>query len=171
MTTLKITKYPDPILSQVAKPVEFPLTNEIKTLIRDMWETVDGVGVGLAAPQVGHSLQMCIIGLDPDRLPKKQKIKNNFVMINPVITFQSEVQSNMIEGCLSFPDEFWQIKRSANIIVEFYNEKGKKEILKASSWLARVILHEVDHLNGKLYINLGGKKLKKEDFDNNDIVD
>jgi peptide deformylase len=171
MAMLKIVKYPDPILSLVAKKVEFPLSNEVKTLIRDMWETVDGIGVGLAAPQVGHSLQMCIIGLDPDRIPKKQKIKNNFVMIDPVITFQSEVQSNMIEGCLSFPDEFWQIKRSSNIIVEFYNEKGKKEIIKASSWLARVILHEVDHLQGNLYINLGGQKLKQEDFDENDIVD
>jgi peptide deformylase len=171
MAILKIVTYPDPILSLQAKPVEFPLSSSVKGLIRDMWHTVDGIGVGLAAPQVGHSLQMCIIGLDPDRIPKKQKIKNNFVMINPKITFQSELQSKMIEGCLSFPEEFWQINRSSNIIVEFFNEKGKKEIIKATSWLARVILHEVDHLNGSLFINMGGKKLKKDDFDDSDIVD
>ena len=96
---LKIVEYPNPILSLVAKKVDFPLSSSTKELIRSMWETVDGVGVGLAAPQVGHSLQLCIIGLDPDRVPKKQKIKNNFVMINPSIVFASEVQSNMIEGC------------------------------------------------------------------------
>ena len=171
MAILAIKTYPDSVLSLVAAEVVFPLDLETKYLIRDMWNTVDGIGVGLAAPQVGVSKRICIICMDTDRLPKGVKIKNNFVMINPKITFYSEIKSNMVEGCLSFPEEYWNISRSANIICEYYNEKGKKDIIKASGWMARVILHEVDHLDGKLFIKMGGTKIKAENIDQHEVVD
>lgn len=179
---LDIITYPNPVLDQVAKDVELPLNLEIQTLIRQMYETVEGKGVGLAAPQVGVSLQLCIIKLDPDMV--KKGFKNlEFVMINPKVTFFSEVKNQMVEGCLSFPNEYYQIVRPANIGVEFTTIKNFKEFISGSKpvlvkkkliagdWLSRVIQHEVDHLNGKLFINLGGKRIKDEEKDQHTIVD
>jgi peptide deformylase len=172
MSILEIITYPHPTLDLQAQTVQFPLALEDKTLIADMWETVDTKGVGLAAPQVDVSKRICIICLDPEMIPKNQKIKNNFVMINPEITFLSQVKANIIEGCLSFPEQYYKIVRPSNIIVKFQNEKGKWESIKASGWLSRVIQHEVDHLNGKLFINMGGEKIETESIKNRkEIVD
>jgi peptide deformylase len=172
MSILEIITYPHPTLDLQAQDVQFPLTAQDKTLISDMWQTVEDKGVGLAAPQVNVSKKICIIGLDPEMIPKNQKIKNNFVMINPEITFFSQVKSNIIEGCLSFPEQYYKIIRPSNIIVKFFNEKGKVEIIKANGWLSRVIQHEIDHLNGQLFINMGGQKLERDDIkDKRDIVD
>ncbi len=172
MSILKIITYPNVILDSQALPVKFPLSPDDKTLISDMWETVDSKGVGLAAPQVSVSKKICIICLDSEMIPKNQKIKNNFVMINPEITFSSQVNSNIIEGCLSFPEQYYKINRPSNIIVKFQNEKGKWEFVKAGGWLSRVIQHEVDHLNGKLFINIGGQKIETNDIKNRkEIVD
>jgi peptide deformylase len=172
MSILEIITYPHPTLDLHAQTVNFPLSPEDKALISDMWQTVEDKGVGLAAPQVNVSKKICIICLDPEMMPKGHKIKNNFVMINPEITFFSQVQSNIIEGCLSFPEQYYKIIRPTNIIVKYFNEKGKPEIIKASGWLSRVIQHEVDHLNGKLFINMGGEKLERENIKNKrEIVD
>ncbi len=171
MSVLKIHSYPTKILSQSAAEVAFPLDLETKNLIRDMWETVEDSGVGLAAPQVDVSKRICIITLDPEMLPKKLKIKNNFVMINPEITFYSEVTCNIIEGCLSFPEQYYKIVRPQNIVVKFQNEKGKWQEIKANGWLSRVIQHEVDHLNGQLFINKGGQKIEPEKLDRSQVVD
>jgi peptide deformylase len=172
MSILEIITYPHPTLDLQAQEVKFPLTAQDKTLISDMWQTVEDKGVGLAAPQVNVSKKICIICLDPEMIPKNQKIKNNFVMINPEVTFFSQVKSNIIEGCLSFPEQYYKIIRPSNIIVKFQNEKGKWESIKASGWLSRVIQHEVDHLNGELFINMGGEKLERENIKNKrEIVD
>jgi peptide deformylase len=169
---LNIITYPHPTLDLNAQYVKFPLSSEDKTLISDMWQTVEEKGVGLAAPQVDVSKKICIICLDPEMIPKNLKIKNNFVMINPEITFFSQVKANIIEGCLSFPDQYYKINRPSNIIAKFQNEKGKWEFVKASGWLSRVIQHEVDHLSGKLFINMGGEKLERENIKNTrEIVD
>jgi peptide deformylase len=166
----KIITYPNPILEQVALPVDFPLSVQDKQLIADLWTTVAGEGVGLAAPQVGVSKQMCIIHLSDGSIGKKLKQKD-ILLINPQITFYSEVENLMIEGCLSFPGEYYEIWRPANIHVEYQDEQGKKQKLKASKWLARVIQHEIDHLQGKVYTKMGGKKIKEEDLNENVIVD
>lgn len=172
MSLLEIITYPNPILDLQAATIKFPLSSEDKILIASMWETVDTKGVGLAAPQVSVSKQICIICLDPEMIPKNQKIKNNFVMINPEITFMSQVKANIIEGCLSFPEQYYKINRPSNIIVKFQNEKGKWEFVKAGGWLSRVIQHEVDHLSGKLFINMGGEKIETGDIKNRkEIVD
>jgi peptide deformylase len=171
MPILKIRTYPTEILSKPAQTVQFPLDNETKKLIYDMWDTVRDAGVGLAAPQVDVSKQICIITLDPEMIPKKSKMKNNFVMINPVVTFFSEVECSIIEGCLSFPKQYYKIIRPQNIIVKFQNEKGKWEELKANGWLSRVIQHEVDHLNGELFIFKGGTKIEPKEARDEGIID
>jgi peptide deformylase len=166
---LPIITYPNPILENPAKEVSFPLDNETKILIKNMWATVKGIGVGLAAPQVGVSKQICIIHLSEVEKGKRAK---DIVMINPKIVFFSEVENEMVEGCLSFPDEFWKIWRPANIVVEFQDEKGKKHSIRATDWLSRVIQHEIDHLNGDIFIQKGGVKLKADELNHNDdIVD
>jgi peptide deformylase len=181
---LPIITYPNKILSQKAAMVEFPLDLKTKELIKNMWQTVEDKGVGLAAPQVNVSKQLCIIRLDSEMANKKDK-KLEFVMINPKITFYSEVQKNMIEGCLSFPDQYYEIKRPLNICVEFWtianfaeiiqnpNKKEilKKQQLKATNWMARVIQHEVDHLNGELFIFKGGQKIESKDLNGREIID
>jgi peptide deformylase len=139
-----------------------------------MWETVKGEGIGLAAPQVGFGKKICIIHLSEDGSGRgKESPKKDFVMINPVITFKSQVKNSMVEGCLSFPEEFYEILRPANIEVEYFDEKGKKKKLKAKGWLSRVIQHEVDHLEGEVFTKLGGRKLSKEELEGQgtEIVD
>lgn len=167
---LKIISYPNPILEQKAEAVTFPLDKETTKLIADMWETVKGQGVGLAAPQVGESKQICIVHLDEDVRGKGQK-DLDIVIINPTITFESKVENLMVEGCLSFPDEFYEIWRPANIVVEYFTEKGKKKTLKAKEWLARVLLHEIDHLNGNIFIKKGGKKIIDKEIKKRNVVD
>jgi peptide deformylase len=166
---LPIVTYPNPILEAKAQEVVFPLDGETKTLIKNMWKTVRGIGVGLAAPQVGVSKQICLIHLSE---VEKGKQAQDFIMINPKIIFFSELEAEMVEGCLSFPDEFWKIWRPANIIVEFQSESGKLQKIKANGWLSRVIQHEIDHLNGDIFIKKGGEKIKKDDLSHeDDIVD
>lgn len=171
--TLKVMKrtivtYPNPILEKAAQEVVFPLDKETKDLIRDMWETVKGKGVGLAAPQVGVSKKICIINADEAELEEKAK---NVTLINPKIVFESQVQHLMVEGCLSFPDQYYEIWRPANIVVEYYNEEGKKKKLKAGNWLSRIIQHEVSHLNGDLFIRMEGRKLDEKELAGVTIVD
>ncbi len=180
---MKIITYPNSILDQIAKTVEFPLSDEVCDLIRNMHRFVQKKGVGLAAPQVGTSLRICIINLSEDKILAKKYKNPDFVMINPEIIFESELKSLMIEGCLSFPEEFWKIWRSANIGVKFESVanwqqflKGEKpkiktQTLMSRSWLARVILHEVDHLKGRLFIDMKGEKMSPGEENNEKIID
>jgi peptide deformylase len=166
---LKIITYPDPVLTEINKTVEFPLQPHIKELIKEMWETVKNTGVGLAAPQVGQNYKICIIHLGKSQNEKNPK--QDFVMINPEITFKSQVEALMVEGCLSFPEEYYEIWRPQAIRVRFQDEKGRFKEKAFSGWLSRVIQHEVDHLNGNLFINMGGKKLKPSQVDPDVVVD
>jgi peptide deformylase len=163
-----IVTYPNPILERKAEEVTFPLDQETQELIQDMWNTVKGKGVGLAAPQVGVSKKICIINADEAELEEKFE---NVTLINPVITFESDIQHLMVEGCLSFPEQYYEIWRPANIIVEYYNEDGKKKKLRAGNWMSRIIQHEVSHLNGDLFINMEGRKLDEKDLAGVTIVD
>lgn len=169
---LPLITYPHPILETKAANVCFPLDTETIDLIEAMWQTVREQGVGLAAPQVGVSKQICIISLSEDpellkevkKMNKKRgkKIPSDFVMINPEIIWQSELQSLMVEGCLSFPGEYYRIWRPANITVQFQDQKGELQVLQnIGGWLARVIQHEVDHLNGQIFTKKGGLKIEE----------
>jgi peptide deformylase len=171
---LKIVKYPDPILLQENQSVEFPLNQTTKDLIKNMWDTVQGMGIGLAAPQVGANLKICIVHMAKEGKNQKNQYKNkeqDFVMINPEIIFYSESEVLMAEGCLSFPGQFYEIWRPQGVKVRYFDEKGRVKEKAVSGLLARVIQHEVDHLNGKLFINMGGKKIIEDDLPEDAMID
>jgi peptide deformylase len=142
MNTLSIINYTDPILHQKAKKVKDPLEPELQRLILAMQETVvkNDRCIGLAAPQVGKSLRICVI-------------ENNGVLtvfINPQITSSSREKSLIEEGCLSIPGKLFLIERAENIKVRYLDEMGKKCKMKAEGFFARAIQHEIDHLEGIL---------------------
>lgn len=121
------------------------LSPEIQTLIRDMMETmISAKGVGLAAPQVGKPISLCLIthdGTDP------------FVLINPTIIKKSVWQEWGEEGCLSIPGVWGDVKRNSSVTVEYIDVKGEQHILEAKGFYARVCQHEIDHLDGILFID------------------
>jgi len=162
-----IVLYPNPILDKVSNEVVFPLDEETKSDIKDMWDVVKADGVGLAAPQIGVSKQICIIHLSE---VERGKQAQDILLINPKIVFESRVESLMIEGCLSFPEQFYEIWRPANVNIEYYDEQGKKKLLKARDLIARVAQHEVDHLQGKLFIKKGGRKMDPSEFTESTVI-
>ncbi|MFH1551972.1 MAG: peptide deformylase [bacterium] len=136
----------NPILRQKAKEVK-EINAEIKQLILNMIETMnsDDNIIGLAAPQVNHSLQIIVIGLEQN--------KNSIVLINPEIKNKSFIKSTIVEGCLSLPNLNIPVKRPNKIIINALNAKGQKIKIKTKGVLARIIQHEIDHLNGVLIID------------------
>lgn len=138
---LKIYTNDAPILRKKAREVSLPVSEDIKKLILDMEETVfQKDGVGLSAPQIGKSLRLIAVNL-PDK---------KFALINPEITRRSFFKEKEEEGCLSLPNCFVIVKRPKKISVKYIDEKGQNQKLKTKGLLARIIQHEVDHLNGIL---------------------
>ena len=149
MAKLTIKKDGDPILRQKAAKIKDPLAKEIRELALAMLEFMrENNGVGLAAPQVGHSIRLCTIEVDGD----------SFVLINPKITAKSRKRETCEEGCLSFPGQFYLIPRSEEVQVRFTDENGNSRKVKSKGLLARAFQHEIDHLDGILFID----KLKKK---------
>ncbi|OGE76025.1 MAG: peptide deformylase [Candidatus Doudnabacteria bacterium RIFCSPHIGHO2_02_FULL_48_21] len=124
--------------------VNFPLTVEIKELIEDMKLTVrKAPGIGLAAPQVGHNLMLAIIHLEEFGI-------ESFALINPKVISRSIKKTALEEGCLSIPKVFGDVKRPAKVEVVGFTEDGRKVHLKGEKLFAKVLQHEIDHLNGIL---------------------
>lgn len=145
---LDITKLGEDILRQKAEPVA-EVNDEIRQLAEDMFETmIEAEGVGLACPQVGKNLRMFVLIADDD-------VRR--VFINPVIIKTSEETSEYDEGCLSIPQVYETITRPVAVTVQALNEKGRPFTLEADGFLARIIQHEYDHLDGILYIDRGDK--------------
>ncbi|MBR2519678.1 MAG: peptide deformylase [Selenomonadaceae bacterium] len=144
MALLEIKTAGDPVLKQISAPVD-KIDKRFRKFLDDMYETMkSGEGVGIAAPQVGVLLRACVIEVDD---------KNRYDMINPVIIErEGSVVDN--EGCLSCPNLFGDVERAAKVRVEFTNRFGKKKTLDAEGLLARCIQHELDHLDGKLFIDI-----------------
>ncbi|HTL39668.1 MAG TPA: peptide deformylase [Methylomirabilota bacterium] len=141
---LKIVKVPDPILTKKTTLIK-NIDAEILELADEMIQTCKKAnGIGLAAPQIGKSIRMCIIDLEHLGLPP-------FALINPKIVSKSFKKVEMEEGCLSIPGVFGLVKRPAKIKVEALNLKGEKNKFDADGMVARVIQHEVDHLDGILF--------------------
>ncbi len=141
---MKIVTYPNSILETKAQKIKNPLNPKIQKLIKEMRKTMkENNGLGLAAPQVGQSIQLCIIETE----------NNFFVLINPKITTHSKETEIAEEGCLSFPGKFLQVERFASVQVRYLDEQGTKQKLKASGLLSRALQHEIDHLNGIVFIN------------------
>jgi peptide deformylase len=143
---LTILKYPEPVLSQPGEPVtEF--NAELRKLVADLFETTyANQGVGLAAPQVGVSKRLTVIDVSMGKTPK-----DKLVLINPEIIFK-EGKLYEEEGCLSFPDIREKVVRSAKVRIRAQNEHGKWFEMGGEDLLARAMQHEIDHLDGVLFI-------------------
>ncbi|MCL5428731.1 MAG: peptide deformylase [Chloroflexi bacterium] len=160
MSIREIVKYPNDILRRKARPVE-TMDKEIKQLLDDMVETMRAApGVGLAGPQVNRPLRVIVVEygeeLDPEGngTPPKKKL---FTLVNPEITRASIETETATEGCLSIPGLIGNVERAASVTVKALNRRGQPVKIKASGWLARIFQHEVDHLNGVLFIDRAEK--------------
>ena len=161
----QIKIYPDPVLRKVADRVD-NIDDSIKDLISTMFEVMKlGKGIGLAAPQIGVTKRIIVISID-------EKGFERFALINPVIEYSSDKRSTMEEGCLSIPGVRADVKRPAKIVVSGIGRSGRPISLEAGGLLARVIQHEVDHLNGVLFIDkVSDKERKRISEDLNMLVD
>ena len=158
MTILNILKYPDPRLYMVADEVKV-IDSKIKDLISDMAETMyDASGIGLAATQVDFHQRIIVIDISEDK-------DNLLVMINPTI-LEHEGEELTQEGCLSVPEVFEKVKRAQWIKISALDKNGKKFELQADGLLAVCIQHEMDHLEGKVFVdylsNLKKNRIKKK---------
>ena len=148
MTIKPLIILPDPLLRQVSKPVE-QVDTEIARLADDMLETMyDAPGIGLAAIQIGVPRRMLVIDVS-----KEDEEKKPLVFINPEIIASSDERSVYEEGCLSIPDYYAEVERPATVTVNFVDREGKEQTIEADGLLATCLQHEIDHLNGVLFID------------------
>jgi peptide deformylase len=155
MTVKSIFTEPNKILRQISKPVD-QITKEDQNLMDDMLETMYAAnGIGLAAVQIGIPKRIIVLDISKDKNNKEP-----MYFVNPVIKEKNLNKSTYEEGCLSVPDQFAEIERSSKCEVEYLDYNGKKNILKAEGILATCIQHEIDHLEGILFIDYLSK-LKK----------
>ena len=156
MSQRKIIIEPDPILREKSKTLE-TVDNELRTLLDDMLETMYAApGIGLAAVQVGVLKRLIVIDISKD-----EEKKNPLFLINPEIISRSKKTSIYEEGCLSLPGHFAEIERPAECHIKYIDYNGKEKEIKASGLLSTCIQHEIDHLNGILFIDYLSK-LKKD---------
>ena len=153
MALMDIVYYGDPRLEKVSEPIT-QVTPEIRRLVRDMFETMYFTnGVGLSAPQIGINRRLLVIDTSGGEDREKQ-----VVLINPVVLEQSGEQKGQ-EGCLSFPGLFAPVTRSNYVKVRGITMEGKTVEIEGTELLARALLHEIDHLDGVLFI----QRMKKAD--------
>ena len=152
----KILIEPDPILRKKCDPVE-KVDDDLRKLMKDMLETMyKAPGIGLAAVQIGILKRLIVIDIS-----KNGEKKTPLFLVNPEIINLSEKTSIYEEGCLSLPDQFAEIERPAECKLRYIDFNGKEKELKATGLLATCIQHEIDHLNGILFIDYLSK-LKKD---------
>ena len=155
MSIRKIITEPDQILRQISKPIEKVGIEEQK-LMDDMLETMYmAKGIGLAAIQVGVPKRIIVMDIG-----NRDKEKEPMYFVNPIIKNKNSEHSTYEEGCLSVPNQFAEVNRPSSCEVEYLDYNGNKKILKASGLLATCIQHEMDHLEGILFIDYLSK-LKK----------
>lgn len=148
MAIRPIVKLPDPVLKQVSQPVE-RVDDDLRALVGDMFQTMyDAPGIGLAAVQVGIPRRLLVIDLAKEDQPKDPK-----AFINPEIVWSSDDRSTYEEGCLSIPDVFYDVERPAEVKVKYVDENGQQQEMHCSGLMATCIQHEIDHLNGILFID------------------
>jgi len=161
MAVRKMRQQPDAVLREKAKKVPV-IDGSIQRLIDDMMETMQKEGgVGLAAPQIGVSLQIAVL-----QMPKEEA----FAIINPKIV-KSSGEREVMEGCLSVPGYQGEIRRSVSVTVKGIDRQGKAIRIKATGLMAQALEHEIDHLNGVLYIDHieSEDKLYRLESETNDI--
>ena len=162
---LRIVQAGDPILRRQSRPltreeISSPSLQQLIELMRDAMR--DAPGVGLAAPQIGESLQLAVIedreeyisDLPADQLAERQRAAIPFhVIINPKLSFLDDSTAEFFEGCLSVAGFQAVVDRALNVRVECLNERGEEVTINAHGWYARILQHEIDHLNGTLYVD------------------
>jgi len=142
VSILDIRVLGDPILRQSTVPVK-EITDELRTLVADMFETMHHArGIGLAAPQVGRTERLAVIEIDGEPL----------VVINPEI-LETSGKAKAEEGCLSIPDIYADVERPKDVVVRAMDLEGKTYEVQATELLARCLQHEIDHLDGKLFLD------------------
>ncbi len=148
MAIREIITAPDPRLKQVSKPVE-KVDDALRALMDDMLETMYAApGIGLAAIQVGEPLRVIVMDLArEDEEPQPR------YFVNPEITWRSDDKAVYEEGCLSVPDYYEEVERPAEATVKFLDYEGKEQVLECDGLLATCIQHEMDHLEGVLFID------------------
>ena len=147
MSLLDIRKAGDPVLKEICAPVE-RVDKRLRRMLDDMAETMYAAdGVGIAAPQVGKALRAIVIDVGKDRG------KDRYDLINPVIVAR-EGSCVDTEGCLSVPKLYGDVERAERVTVEYTNRFGKHKRLDADGLLARCVQHELDHLEGRLFIDI-----------------
>lgn len=153
MAILPIVEVPDPRLRQISSPVE-AVTDETRALIRDMFETMYAApGIGLAAIQVGVPKRLLVIDLQEPEVEGGEPVRDPRVFINPEIVENSDREVPYTEGCLSIPDQYADVDRPDRIRARWLGEDGAPHEEEITGTLAVVLQHEMDHLNGILFID------------------
>ncbi|MEK1932109.1 MAG: peptide deformylase [Pararhizobium sp.] len=148
MTIKPLIILPDPVLRQLSKPVE-TVDADVRRLAEDMLDTMyDAPGIGLAAIQIAVPRRMLVIDL-----AKEGEEKQPLVFINPQIVKSSDERSVYEEGCLSIPDYYAEVERPASVRVKYLDRDGKLQEIEAEGLMATCLQHEIDHLNGVLFID------------------
>lgn len=148
MALLDIIKLPDTLLRQPSKPVAM-VTAETRKLMDDMLETMyEAPGIGLAAVQIGVPERILVMDLSKDQEPKSP-----IFMVNPEIIWSSDQKSDYEEGCLSIPEFFEMVTRPSEVKVQYRDRQGEPREMHATGILATCVQHEIDHLNGVLFID------------------
>jgi peptide deformylase len=149
MALLPLRYEPDPILREKAKRIK-TFDGNLRKLVDDMFETMHAnAGVGLAAPQIGQSIRLLVAELEPD--PKENERGFKVALCNPEIVKSSVETEEGPEGCLSIPGWIGEVPRHVSVTVKAQTPEGKEVRIKADHYFARVLQHEIDHLNGVLF--------------------
>jgi len=170
MSVREIIKIPDAILRDVSKPVE-RFDDQLQKLLVDMADTMyDAPGIGLAGIQIAEPIRVVVVDcteraereeadgeVTRDDTPPPQSERNPIFLINPEIVSFHDAPSTYEEGCLSIPDYFAEVERPEGCTVEYLDHEGNKQTLEATGLLSTCLQHEIDHLNGKLFIDLMSK--------------
>jgi peptide deformylase len=153
MAIRPIVEVPDPLLRQISTPVE-KVDDEVRALIADMFETMyDAPGIGLAAIQVGVPKRILVIDLQEPKEEGGDPVKDPRVFINPEIVQSSDQEVPYTEGCLSVPDQYAEVDRPDGIRARWLDEQGKAHEEEIEGLLATCLQHEMDHLEGVLFID------------------
>ena len=173
MSVRKIIIEPDSILRKKSQPLE-KVDNNLRKLLDEMLETMYSANeIGLAGVQIGILRRLAVIDIS-----KEEEKKNPLYLINPQITFRSKITSIYEEGCLSLPGHYAEIERPAECHLNYIDYNGKKKVLKSQGLLATCVQHEIDHLDGVLFVDYLSKlkkdmiikKLKKHKKELNQVI-
>ncbi|MHB8711482.1 MAG: peptide deformylase [Trichloromonadaceae bacterium] len=152
MSIREILIYPDPLLKTVCTPVD-QFDGAIDALVQDLLDTMIAAGhsVGVAAPQIGATRRVVVVDVSKSKLGRERN-HGQLVLINPQI-LEREGQETVREGCMSVPDYTGNVNRSSTVVVEFLDRQGKDQVIRAEGFEAIAIQHEIDHLDGLLFLD------------------